>query len=167
MGHHPRWGDNDFATPACTRSSADRQAGHRCDGRRGHGGDANAGSWSRRPGDPGEELPHVGTGCSESSTRPAAAGSAPSHPSAPPGGPPAYDGWVRHRLPQHADGQLGRQPAFEEYVQIMTSYTPGQMPVLSAIARIRHLRPLGSARCLPAPSPTGRSSTPRPRQGLW
>ena len=31
--------------------------------------------------------------------------------------------------------ELGRQPTYEEYAQIMTGYTPEQMPVLSAIAR--------------------------------
>ncbi len=31
--------------------------------------------------------------------------------------------------------ELGRQPTVEEYAQIMTGYTPEQMPVLSGIAR--------------------------------
>jgi phospholipase C len=31
--------------------------------------------------------------------------------------------------------ELGRQPTFDEYAQIMTGYTPEQMPVLSGIAR--------------------------------
>jgi phospholipase C len=31
--------------------------------------------------------------------------------------------------------ETGRQPAYEEYAQIMTGYTPGQVPVISAIAR--------------------------------
>ena len=31
--------------------------------------------------------------------------------------------------------EKGRQPTYEEYAQIMTGYTPGQVPVLSAIAR--------------------------------
>jgi len=28
-----------------------------------------------------------------------------------------------------------RQPTYDEYAQIMTGYTPGQLPVLSGIAR--------------------------------
>jgi phospholipase C len=32
-------------------------------------------------------------------------------------------------------GEMGRQPTYEEYAQIMTGYTPEQLPVLSAIAR--------------------------------
>jgi phospholipase C len=29
---------------------------------------------------------------------------------------------------------MGRQPTFDEYGQIMTGYTPAQMPVLSTLA---------------------------------
>jgi phospholipase C len=32
-------------------------------------------------------------------------------------------------------GEVGRQPTYEEYAQIMTGYTPEQLPVLSGIAR--------------------------------
>jgi phospholipase C len=32
-------------------------------------------------------------------------------------------------------GEVGRQPANAEYAQIMTGYTPAQLPVLSGIAR--------------------------------
>jgi phospholipase C len=31
--------------------------------------------------------------------------------------------------------EMGRQPTFDEYSQIMTGYTPEQMPVLSTLAR--------------------------------
>ncbi len=31
--------------------------------------------------------------------------------------------------------ELGRQPTYDEYVQIMTGYTPEQVPVLSTLAR--------------------------------
>jgi phospholipase C len=30
---------------------------------------------------------------------------------------------------------VGRQPTYEEYAQIMTGYTPEQVPVLNGIAR--------------------------------
>ena len=32
-------------------------------------------------------------------------------------------------------GEVGRQPTYDEYAQIMTGYTPQQVPVLSGIAR--------------------------------
>ena len=32
-------------------------------------------------------------------------------------------------------GEMGRQPTYEEYAQIMTGYTPEQVPVLNGIAR--------------------------------
>ena len=31
--------------------------------------------------------------------------------------------------------EMGRQPTYDEYAQIMTGYTPEQMPVLSSLAR--------------------------------
>ena len=46
------------------------------------------------------------------------------------------DGRVRDRLHQHVHrGGSSRQPTYEEYAQIMTGYTPEQLPVLSAIAK--------------------------------
>ncbi len=39
--------------------------------------------------------------------------------------------------------EMGRQPTYEEYAQIMTGYSPTQLPVdVYARAQIRHLRPL-------------------------
>jgi phospholipase C len=32
-------------------------------------------------------------------------------------------------------GETGRQPTYEEYAQIMTGFTPYQVPVLSGLAR--------------------------------
>ena len=32
-------------------------------------------------------------------------------------------------------GEIGRQPTYEEYAQIMTGYTPEQVPVLSGLAK--------------------------------
>ena len=32
-------------------------------------------------------------------------------------------------------GEIGRQPTYDEYAQIMTGYTPEQLPVLNGIAR--------------------------------
>ncbi len=54
---------------------------------------------------------------------------------APPAGAvPAMDGFVADYISTFT-GEVGRQPAYEEYAQIMTGYTPQQLPVLSGIAR--------------------------------
>ena len=50
------------------------------------------------------------------------------------GQPPTMDGFLADYISVLTD-ELGRQPTVEEYSQIMTGYTPEQMPVLSAIAR--------------------------------
>ena len=47
----------------------------------------------------------------------------------------ADHGRVRHRLHQHVHGEIGRQPTYDEYAQIMTGFTPEQVPVLNGIAR--------------------------------
>jgi phospholipase C len=47
---------------------------------------------------------------------------------------PAMDGFVADYISTFT-AEMGRQPAYDEYAQIMTGYTPGQVPVLSAIAR--------------------------------
>src|SRR6478752_3302878 len=52
----------------------------------------------------------------------------------PPGAVPAMDGFVADYISTFT-GEVGRQPSYEEYAQIMTGYTPQQLPVLSSIAR--------------------------------
>ena len=52
----------------------------------------------------------------------------------PPGAVPAMDGFVADYISTFT-GEVGRQPTYEEYAQIMTGYTPQQLPVLSGIAR--------------------------------
>ena len=52
----------------------------------------------------------------------------------PPGATPAMDGFVTDYISTFT-GEIGRQPTYEEYAQIMTGYTPDQLPVLSGIAR--------------------------------
>jgi len=37
--------------------------------------------------------------------------------------------------------ELGRQPTYEEYSQVMTGFTPEQIPVLSGLARRRDRGP--------------------------
>ena len=52
----------------------------------------------------------------------------------PPGAAPTMDGFVADYISTFT-GEVGRQPTYEEYAQIMTGYTPQQLPVLSGIAR--------------------------------
>jgi phospholipase C len=52
----------------------------------------------------------------------------------PPGAVPAMDGFVADYISTFT-GEVGRQPTYAEYAQIMTGYTPQQLPVLSGIAR--------------------------------
>src|SRR5277367_1222581 len=52
----------------------------------------------------------------------------------PPGATPTMDGFVTDYISTFT-GEVGRQPSYDEYAQIMTGYTPEQLPVLSSIAR--------------------------------
>jgi phospholipase C len=52
----------------------------------------------------------------------------------PAGAVPAMDGFVADYISTFT-GEVGRQPTYDEYAQIMTGYTPQQLPVLSGIAR--------------------------------
>src|SRR4029078_9523058 len=52
----------------------------------------------------------------------------------PPGATPTMDGLVTDYISTFT-GEIGRQPTYEEYSQIMTGYTPEQLPVLNGIAR--------------------------------
>jgi phospholipase C len=54
---------------------------------------------------------------------------------APPiGATPTMDGFVTDYISTFT-GEMGRQPTYDEYAQIMTGYTPEQLPVLNGIAR--------------------------------
>jgi phospholipase C len=89
--------------------------------------------------DPGEEFPHVNTQLfgliapagnrGLRSDRMTAPFNAPG-----PGQRPTMDGFITDYIGAFA-AELGRQPGYDEYAQIMTGYTPGQMPVTSALAR--------------------------------
>ncbi len=59
---------------------------------------------------------------------------APFNASASPAAAPAMDGFVTDYISAFT-AEMGRQPRYEEYAQIMTGYTPEQVPVISAIAR--------------------------------
>jgi len=52
----------------------------------------------------------------------------------PPGTTPTMDGFVTDYISTFT-GEVGRQPTYNEYAEIMTGYTPEQLPVLSGIAR--------------------------------
>ena len=47
---------------------------------------------------------------------------------------PTMDGFVTDYISAFT-AEMGRQPTYEEYAQIMTGYTPQQVPVISGIAR--------------------------------
>jgi phospholipase C len=51
-----------------------------------------------------------------------------------PGTVPTMDGFVTDYISTFT-AEMGRQPTYEEYAQILTGYTPEQVPVLSAIAK--------------------------------
>ena len=47
---------------------------------------------------------------------------------------PSMDGFVADYISAFTS-EIGRQPSYDEYAQIMTGYTPDQMPVVSTLAR--------------------------------
>jgi phospholipase C len=59
---------------------------------------------------------------------------APYNAPADPAARPTMDGFVTDYISTFAD-EMRRQPTYDEYAQIMTGYTPEQMPVISALAR--------------------------------
>src|SRR6478752_726663 len=52
----------------------------------------------------------------------------------PAGAKPTMDGFVTDYISTFT-AEMGRQPTYDEYAQIMTGYTPEQVPVLSTIAK--------------------------------
>jgi phospholipase C len=88
--------------------------------------------------DPGEEYPHINTdlfGIQDPKNRfvPLSKMVAPFNaPSA--GQQPTMDGFVADYISAFT-AEMGRQPTYEEYAQIMTGYTPAQLPVTSTLAR--------------------------------
>ena len=90
--------------------------------------------------DPGEEYQHVNTQLFGLIDPPGNRGVLAEHMSPPfnlPADPlatPTMDGFVADYISAYA-AELGVQPTFEQYAQIMQGYSPEQMPVLSALAR--------------------------------
>jgi phospholipase C len=89
--------------------------------------------------DPGEEYQHVNTQLFGVIDPQANRGTLAEKMSAPWNAPragqrPAMDGFVADYISAFT-AETGRQPSYDEYAQIMTGYEPGQMPVLSGLAR--------------------------------
>ncbi|MDM0025469.1 alkaline phosphatase family protein [Variovorax saccharolyticus] len=89
--------------------------------------------------DPGEEYPHINTdlfGTLDPKNRfmPLARMVAPYNAPGDPRRQPTMDGFVMDYISAFT-AEMRRQPSYDEYAQIMTGYTPQQMPVLSALAR--------------------------------
>jgi phospholipase C len=90
--------------------------------------------------DPGEEYPHINTQLfghidpPRNRGVPAEQMVAPYNAPAEPSQSPLMNGFVTDYISAFT-AEMGRQPTFDEYSQIMTGYTPEQMPVLSALAR--------------------------------
>jgi phospholipase C len=90
--------------------------------------------------DPGEEYPHVNTQLyglidpAGNRAKPPADMAAPYNAPADPRRPPTMDGFVADYISAFT-AEVGRAPSYDEYAQIMTGYTPEQMPVLSTLAR--------------------------------
>ena len=88
--------------------------------------------------DPGEEYPHTNTqlfNLLDEANRCKDATEMVAPYNAPPAGrQPTMDGFVTDYI-SFLTVELGRQPTYEEYSQIMTGYTPEQVPVISTLAR--------------------------------
>ena len=88
--------------------------------------------------DPGEEYQHTNTqlyNILDEANRFKDAGEMVAPFNAPAAGQvPTMDGFVTDYI-SYLTVELGRQPTFDEYKEIMTGYTPEQVPVISGIAR--------------------------------
>src|ERR1700733_11921955 len=88
--------------------------------------------------DSGEEYPHTNTqlfGIQDERNRFKLGADITAPYNAPaPGQAPTMDGYVADYISCFT-AEMGRQPTYEEYSQIMTGFTPEQIPVLSGLAR--------------------------------
>jgi phospholipase C len=90
--------------------------------------------------DPGEEYQHVNTQLFGIIDPAANRGVLASNMAAPYNAPPdprqrpSMDGFVTDYISSFM-AEMGRPPRYDEYAQIMTGYVPGQLPVVSALAR--------------------------------
>lgn len=89
--------------------------------------------------DPGEEYPHINTdlfGIQDPKNRfmPLARMVAPFNAPDYPHRQPTMDGFVADYISTFT-AEMRREPTYEEYSQVMTGYTPQQMPVISTLGR--------------------------------
>ena len=90
--------------------------------------------------DPGEEYQHVNTQLFGIIAPPANRGVLATKMAAPYNAPPdprqrpSMDGFVADYISSFT-AEMNRVPRYDEYAQIMTGYAPGQLPVVSALAR--------------------------------
>jgi phospholipase C len=90
--------------------------------------------------DAGEEYTHINTQLFGTIDPPANQGvlseqmTAPFNAPADPVAVPTMDGFVADYISAFT-AEMGHQPSYDEYAQIMTGYAPEQVPVISAIAR--------------------------------
>ena len=88
--------------------------------------------------DPGEEFQHTNTQLfnvlNEANRFKDATEMVAPHNAPPAGTESTMEGFVTDYI-SFLTFELGRQPTYEEYSQIMTGYTPEQVPVISALAR--------------------------------
>lgn len=88
--------------------------------------------------DPGEEYPHINTdlfGVLDAKNRGVPLSKMVAPYNAPsPGQQPTMDGFVTDYISAFT-AEMRRQPTYDEYAQIMTGYTPAQLPVTSTLAR--------------------------------
>jgi phospholipase C len=88
--------------------------------------------------DPGEEYPHINTdlfGVLDPKNRSVPLSKMVAPYNAPNAGQqPTMDGFVTDYISAFT-AEMGRQPTYAEYAQIMTGYTPAQLPVTSALAK--------------------------------
>jgi phospholipase C len=88
--------------------------------------------------DPGEEYPHTNTQLfnilDEQNRFMVGPEIAAPYNAPAPGAHPTMDGFVTDYI-SVLTAELGRQPTYEEYSQIMTGFTPEQVPVLNGLAR--------------------------------
>jgi phospholipase C len=90
--------------------------------------------------DSGEEYPHINTqvfGLIDPPANRAASLAKMTAPYNAPSGPnarPTMDGFVADYISMFTS-EMGRQPTYDEYAQIMTGHTPEQMPVISTLAK--------------------------------
>jgi len=88
--------------------------------------------------DTGEEYPHTNTQLfnilNEANRFRLGAETSGPYNAPEPGQTPTMDGFVTDYI-NTLTAELGRQPTYEEYWQVMTGFVPGQIPVLSGLAR--------------------------------